>query len=443
MFSLISEPKYLVAQWLWEFVYFILKPFGLQSSINTQAILYVVCVILLALAIGYALRRIILLTTVKLKIFDKTALGERIKKLHTLESCTLFIAPSVFLCLGSFAFDDGDTFLLILQKVVTVYLIITLAIAVCAILKLEWNIVDAKYNTKNLPLDGVYNMGCGIVWIIAVILSASTLMDKSPVSLLAGLGAVSAALLLIFRDSILGLVATLQLSSNDMVRKGDWIVVDGTSINGSVLQVTLTAVKVLNWDNTTSLISPYKLVSGSFQNYRSMFEIGARQIQSSIYIDPCTVKSTTKELFDKIAKQFPIMAKAISAATSENGLALTQDPLQSGMATNLGLFRAYLFAYLKQHPKIAQDQYLLVDLQNETEFGIPLQIYCYSNNTSWVPYEQIHDEVLEHVFAMAPEFDLGLCNFSNYSNAVTLTNPMFQGQPAEQIKAFPGSAKVN
>ena len=428
MISLISEPKYVLAQWLWSMVYEFLAYFNLQESVATQAIIYVLFVVVFSLIVGVGLRHVVIAFVKNLKIFNRTKLGARIVKLGTIESCTLFIAPSVFLALGSYAFSSGGVFLVFVQKCVLIYLIATIAIAVCAFLKLEWDIFNEKYNTKNHPLDGVYNMCRGLVWIIAVILAASVVIDKSPFSLLAGLGAISAALLLVFRDSILGLVATLQLSSNDMVRKGDWIAVDGTSINGTVEAVTLTSVKVINWDNTTSLISPYKLVSGSFQNYRSMFEVGARLIKYSIYIDPCSIKKSSQELFASIVAKYPEMKQSIEKAQAPDGMALDGEPLQSGMQTNLGLFRAYLFAYLRAHPKIAQNQFLLVNLRDETEFGIPLQIYCYSTNTSWVPFEQIHDEVVEHAFVTAQDFELSLCNFSNYSNEISFSDPTVMQQ---------------
>lgn len=275
-------------------------------------------------------------------------------------------------------------------------------------------------NTKNLPLEGVLNMGRGIVWIIAVILIASVLINESPISLLAGLRALSAVLLLIFKDSILGLVATIQLSSNDMIRKGDWIVVDGTSVNSNVLDVTLSSVKVKNWDNTTAILLPYKLISGSFVNWRGMFDTGARRIESCIYVDPCSVAQTTLELFNAISKKYPIMQKQITEATAEGGLDLTKAPLQSGMATNLGLYRAYMFTYLRAHPRIVQNEWLLVNLQPEVEFGIPVRVYCYSNVTAWVEYVQINDEVLEHFFSVTKDFELKLCNYNTFTNKVLM-----------------------
>ena len=426
MLSLLRQE---IAQGLLDIVDWFLKIIGLYGKSYAQEILYVTLVMAITLSLSYGLRKIVLFITQRLPVFRKKSWGEHIRKLGTLEDCSKFIAPVVFLALVPFAFTEEDETLSIILKFATVYLIITLAIAVCAILKLEWIIFDEIKNTKNLPLEGILNMCRGIVWIIAVILMASVLINESPFSLLAGLGALSAVLLLIFKDSILGLVATIQLSSNDMIRKGDWIVVDGTSVNGNVLDVTLSSVKVKNWDNTTAILSPYKLISGSFVNWRGMFESGARRIESCIYIDPCSVAQTTPELFDTISKKYPIMQKQIEDARAAGGLELTKPPLQSGMATNLGFYRAYMFTYLRAHPRIAQNEWLLVNLQPEVEFGIPLRIYCYSNVTSWVEYEQINDEVLEHFFSVTKDFELKLCNYNTYTNK--LISPQATTGPAK------------
>lgn len=430
----------MVAQWLLGIVKKLLSFIGLGDDPHAQEVLYVIIIVALALSLGYGLRKLVLFVTARLPLFKQHRWGQHMAELHTLESCTHFIAPLVFLGLVPFAFTSGEKTLIYLERFALVYLIITMAVAFCAVLKLEWVVFNDVRNTKNLPLKGILNVCRGIVWIIAVILIAATLLDKSPMSLLAGLGALSAAILLIFRDSILGLVATLQLSSNDMIRVGDWVVVPGTPVNGTVLDVTLSAVKVKNWDNTTTMLSPYKLVSGSFQNYRGMIESGARRIESCIYVDPVTVAATTPELFASIVKKYPIMQKAVEAATASDGLALTQDPLQSGMATNLGLYRAYAYAYLRSHPRIAQDQDLLVNLQDETEFGVPVRFYCFSNITKWVVYEQIHDEVLEHFYAVAPDFGLSLCNFSNYNNTVTLAGGTGAPVSPTSLGAAPASA---
>ena len=415
---MISLLQHEIAQGLLDIVDSFLKIIELNGNSYAQEMLYVALVMAITMGISYGLRKLVLFITQRLPVFREKRWGEHIRKLGTLEACSKFIAPVVFLGLVPFAFTEEDETLFILLKFATIYLIITLAIGACAILKLEWVIFDEIKNTKNLPLEGILNMCRGIIWIIAVILMASVLINESPFSLLAGLGALSAVLLLIFKDSILGLVATIQLSSNDMIRKGDWIVVDGTSVNGNVLDVTLSSVKVKNWDNTTAILSPYKLISGSFVNWRGMFETGARRIESCIYVDPCSVTRTTPQLFDAISKKYPMMQKQIADAMAEGGLDLTKAPLQSGMATNLGLYRAYMFTYLRAHPRIVQNEWLLVNLQPEVEFGIPVRVYCYSNVTAWIEYVQINDEVLEHFFSVTKDFELKLCNYNTYTNKV-------------------------
>ncbi|MBD5416938.1 MAG: mechanosensitive ion channel family protein [Desulfovibrio sp.] len=419
---MISILRHEIAQWLLDIVDWLLSAVGLHDKTYAQETLYVILVMIITLGISYSLRKLVLFITQRLPVFSKNRWVEHIKKLGTLESCSKFIAPAVFLGLVPFAFTYESLTLYIIQKIAIIYLIITLAIAVCAILKLEWVIFNEIKNTKNLPLEGILNMCRGIVWLIAVILIVSVLINESPFSLLAGIGALSAVLLLIFKDSILGLVATIQLSSNDMIRKGDWIVVDGTSVNGNVLDVTLSSVKVKNWDNTTAILSPYKLISGSFVNWRGMFDTGARRIESCIYIDPCSVSPSTAELFSAISKKYPIMLKQIEEASAAGGLALTKAPQQSGMATNLGLYRAYMFTYLRAHPRIAQNEWLLVNLQPEVEFGIPVRIYCYSNVTSWVEYVQISDEVIEHFFSVTKDFELDLCNYNSFTNKIIAAN---------------------
>lgn len=434
---MISLLQHDIAQGLLDIVDWFLKIVDLNGKSYAQEVLYLALVMAITLSISYALRKIVLFITQRLPVFRKNRWGEHIRKLGTLEACSKFIAPVVFLGLVPFAFTEEDETLLIIQKFAIIYLIMTIAIAVCAILKLEWVIFDEIKNTKNLPLEGILNMCRGIVWIIAVILVASVLINESPFSLLAGLGALSAVLLLIFKDSILGLVATIQLSSNDMIRRGDWIVVDGTSVNGNVMDVTLSSVKVKNWDNTTAILSPYKLISGSFVNWRGMFDSGARRIESCIYIDPCSVERTTQELFAAIAKKYPVMQKQIGDAIAEGGLDLTKPPLQSGMATNLGLYRAYMFTYLRAHPRIAQNEWLLVNLQPEMEFGIPVRVYCYSNVTAWIEYVQINDEVLEHFFSVTKDFELKLCNYNTYTNKVLMPQSLSGPAKTEASPASP------
>lgn len=412
-------PSHEIASWLISGIGRVLEPFGLGSSGVAHEFVYVAVIVAISLLVGWGLRRLVLAVASRLPFMGRSEIGREMTRLRTLQHCSHFISPLVFLAFVPFAFTHGEAALVYLTRVALVYLLVTVAVAVNAVLEVMWENFNSVRNTKGLPLRGLLNVGRGIVWIIIVIVSASVLLDKSPAALLAGLGAFAAALMLIFRDSILGFVAGLQLSNNDVVRVGDWIVVPGTPADGTVLDVTLTAVKVMNWDNTTAMLPPHTLVSGSFQNYRSMYQSGGRRVMVSVYVDPCTVSAATDELYGSVASELPLMGDYIAKVRGEGGLDLGGDPLQSGCATNLGLLRAYLYMYLGRHPKVNQSMTVLVRLLQEEEFGIPLQVYCFSATTDWIAYEQIGDEIVEHVLSVARLFGVGLSNYSNYDVALT------------------------
>ncbi len=405
-----------------DFINKVLSPLGLHNVRWAQEAAYIVVIFAIALTAGLLLQKLILFISRRLRFIRRVSWGRTMLDLHTLRRCSYIITPIVLLAFLPFAFsyESNSAVLTWLYRCSVVYLLITIGIAVNAVFELWWLTFVSARNTRNVPLRGILNVCRGIVWIIIAIVAASVLLDKSPAALLAGLGAFSAALLLIFRDSILGFVAGLQLSNNDMVRVGDWIVVPNTDANGAVMDVTLTAVKVRNWDNTVAMLPPHTLVSTSFVNYRGMTESGARRFVRPIYVDPQSVFNTDKAFLDGIAQKYPIMQKLVTDATADGGEALTQAPLQAGLATNLGAFRAYAFAYLHNHPRIAQDQTVLVRLMEEVEFGIPVQIYCFTNTTEWITYEQIHSQIMEHLYVAASDFGLGLSNFSSYDNTVTI-----------------------
>lgn len=440
MLTLTLIPSHQIALWLLDLIKRCLTPLGLKDSNLIQEIIYVILIFTIAVLAGTVLRRVILFLTRKMSVFHNHQWGRTMLQMHTLQSCSHVISPIVVLAFIPFAFDFGaDSRLLTwIYRLCLVYLLVTIAVAINAVLRFWWMTFVNSRNTKNIPLKGILNVCRGIVWIIIAIVAASILLDKSPTALLAGLGAFSAALLLIFRDSILGFVAGLQLSNNDMVRVGDWIVVPGTEANGTVMDVTLTAVKVRNWDNTIAMLPPHTLVSGSFVNYRGMFELGARRFVRPVYVDPCSVKATTVDFLRELGRKYPLLQPQIDAALSgDKGEALDTPPLQSGMATNLGAYRAYAFAYLKAHPRVAQNQTILVRLMEEVEFGIPVQIYCFTDTTQWIPYEQIHNQIMEHFFMAAPDFGLSLCNYSNYVNDVTI-HPL----QAAEAQADPDAAPI-
>lgn len=391
---------------------------GLGGNDMAQDVVYTALVFVIALAIGWVIRRVTLFIVRKAMQYRKKAIFGELLQARTPTRCSHIITPLVFLALIPFAFATEHAALGMIMRCGVVYLLVTVAIALCAILQFIWVHYDLHDNTNNHPLKGVVNIAKGLVWAVIVIICVSVLIDKSPLSLLGGLGAFAAALMLIFKDSILGFVAGIQLSSNDMLRVGDWIVVPSTPANGTVMDVSLSVVKVRNWDNTVVMLPPYTLVSTSFQNWRGMSETGCRQIQRSIYIDNDTVRRADAALLASIADKYPVMAKYIRGqqATAAQGDAAPNRYNTDGRAlngtidTNLGLFRAYICEYLLAHPKISNESDLIVRLMQPEAYGTPLQLYCFTNVTTWVIYEAIQSEIFEHLAITAPDFGLTIYN---------------------------------
>lgn len=326
--------------------------------------------------------------------------------------CSHIIPPLVLLALLPFAFTTDSLFKDIVFKALLIYTVIVICMAACRVVHFTWMRFDKKRNTKNLPLKGIMGTVVGVLWVIAVIICVSILVDKSPVALLTGLGAFAAVLMLVFKDSILGLVAGLQLSENDMLHVGDWIVVPSTIANGIVIDVNLTSVKVQNFDNTIITLPPYSLISSSFQNWRGMVDSGCRQIARSVIFDSDTIVPTTPEMIADICTKFPIIKAYVNKVQTEGkpiydpGLTVVNGSLE----TNLGLFRAYMCQWLINNPAISNDQQILVRVMVPTGEGIPLQLWCYTATTKWTAYEAIQSSVFEHIIAVAPVFGLRLYN---------------------------------
>jgi miniconductance mechanosensitive channel len=265
--------------------------------------------------------------------------------------------------------------------------------------------------SRQRPIKGYIQVAKIIIFIFVGITMISVLMDRSPWLLLSGLGAMTAVILLIFKDSILGLVASVQLSQNDMVRIGDWIEMPKYGADGDVIDVTLNTVKVQNWDKTITTIPAYALISDSFKNWRGMSESGGRRIKRAIYIDMNSIEFCTKEMLDRFEKyqliENYIKAKRIEIADYNRDHAVDTSELVNGRnLTNVGTFRAYLAAYLKNHPKIHNDMTFLIRHLTPGQYGLPIEIYVFSNDQIWANYEAIQADIFDHILAVIPKFDL-------------------------------------
>ena len=301
------------------------------------------------------------------------------------------IPPIMFYLLLPFVFNNVPQVLDILLKGCLIYLVITTLMLVNSFLNSLYEISNEHETLRNRPLKGIYQMINLVAIGIGIILIISILIDQNAATILAGLGASAAVLMLIFKDSILGLVAGVQLSANDMLRPGDWITMPKYGADGDVLEVSLTTVKVRNFDKTITTIPPYALVSDSFQNWRGMRETGGRRIKRSIFIDMTTVHFCSEK------------EKIMFASRGWIDEAQAKPETQ---VVNLYVFRNYLQNYLKEHPRTHKELMIMVRQMQPTSEGLPLEIYCFSNTTVWSEYEQIQGEIFDHILAVIPEFGL-------------------------------------
>ncbi|MFC5051947.1 mechanosensitive ion channel family protein [Rubritalea spongiae] len=317
----------------------------------------------------------------------------------------------------AFGVDSTDTViagigqvLLIASQVAAIVLILFSAMSAL-------NIVERIYNryevSKKLPLKSFIQVIKVILFLVGLIFIISSVMGKSPLYIFSGLGAATAILMLIFKDSILGLVAGVQLSANQMVAVGDWIEMPKFGADGEITEVALTTVKVINWDKTITTVPTYALISDSFKNWRGMSESGVRRIKRSLHFDMQSVRVLKADELDRMRK-ISLLKEYIEQKEAEvaewnaaKGVDHT-DLVNARALTNIGTFRAYVVEYLKNHPKIAQDQTILVRHLSPVDNGLPIEIYAFSSDNAWVNFEAIQSDIFDHLMAVTPEFGLKL-----------------------------------
>ena len=432
-------PTHRVAVWLVDEIRRALNFFGLQHHPEIEQVVYIAIIVLFALLLGWLVRKGVLYVARRLVRWHHTDWGADLLHMKVLSKCSHIIPPLVILALIPFAFDTSSRLLKVFETCDFIYFIITMTIAVCVVISFFWHRYDERENTRNLPLSGIRNLCIGLVWAISVIVIGSVLMGKSPVALLTGLGAFAAVLSFIFKDTILGFMAGIQLSQNDMLHIGDWIVVPSTIANGIVIDMSLTAVKVQNWDNTIVTLPPYTLISSSFQNWRGMSASGYRQICRSAIIDSDSVVTATPELIEQVSK-LPGMEKFIEKVKKggqfyDPGLATVNGTLE----TNLGLFRAYMCNYLLNHPLIGTDQQILVRVMEPNASGYPLQIWCFTT-TKWTAYEAVQSEIFEHIAVSCQLFGLRLFNSpsgTDITSVQVLNTPVMVEKDVKEIASNP------
>ena len=329
----------------------------------------------------------------------------------TLNRLAHFAPALVIYLLTPFALEGLEWLITFIRDVLQIYMIIIMALVIDSLLNTVEDVYRNFRASKEIPIKGFIQVLKIALYFLVIIFITAILLNKTPIYLLSGIGALAAVMMLVFRDSILGFVGGIQLAANRMVAVGDWIEMPKYGADGDVLEVALTTVKVQNWDKTITTIPTYALISESFKNWRGMSDSGGRRIKRAINIDMSSIRFCDKEMLERFAKiqyiseyieqkkdeleQFNQAAKVDNASLA-NGRRMT----------NVGTFRAYVVAYLSNHPMINMDMTFLIRQLPPSQYGLPIEIYVFSKDQVWANYEAIQADIFDHVLAVVPEFDL-------------------------------------
>lgn len=289
---------------------------------------------------------------------------------------------------------EGETMLTIIRRLCVAYIIGCILLGMNSLLLLALSIYNTKDKQRSRPMKGLVQVFQVLLFFVGSIIIISVLINKSPTTLFAGLGASAAILMLVFKDSILGFVSGVQLSANDMLRIGDWVQLSDGSANGIVQEITLNTVKIQNWDNTISTVPPYTLVNTTFKNWRGMQESGGRRVDKCIRLDMDTLKFCTNEMIMQIRKNIPLM----------NDIGL----IDNTMPTNAQLYRLYIERYLRSHPIVNTSLDLIVAQREPTQYGVPIEVYFFLSDKVWQEFERIQSDIFDHLLVMVKEFGLRL-----------------------------------
>ncbi|MEK5035285.1 mechanosensitive ion channel family protein [Paenibacillus sp. FSL R7-0302] len=378
-----------------------------QMVVYLSNIIMVLCIALLSIVANLVAKKIVLRIIIHIinnnrYTWDNIFLEKKVfhKLSHLAPAFIIYYAAPIFPLYQSF-----------IVKFALAYMIIVTITVFNALL----DAIDAIYRTyevsKMRPIRGYIQVAKIILYIIGAIVVISNLMGQNPLILLSGLGALSAVLMLVFKDSILGLVAGIQLSSNDMVRVGDWIEMPKYNADGNVIDITLNTVKVMNFDKTITMIPSYALISDSFKNWRGMEASGGRRIKRSVCIDTSSICFCTKEMIEEFQKVHYLSDYVLTRVDEINAYNMEhhinrESKVNGRQLTNIGVFREYVQEYLRNHPKIHKDMTLIVRQLAPGDSGLPLEIYAFSNETTWGVYESVQSDIFDHIFAIIPLFGL-------------------------------------
>lgn len=371
----------------------------------------VVAVLLLSAAANFVAKRYIVTGLTYAVSRTKSRWDDSVLRQTTLKRLARLAPALVIYLLTPHALEGLDWAISFIRSAVMIYMIIILMLALDSLLSTAEDIYQNYRASKQVPIKGIIQVLKLIVYFLAAILVISILLNKTPVFLLSGIGALAAVMMLVFRDAILGFVAGIQLAANKMVSVGDWIEMPKYGADGDVLEVALTTVKVQNWDKTITTIPTYALISDSFKNWRGMSDSGGRRIKRAVNFDMSSIRFCDEEMLARYEK-IQYIAEYIQQKKDEleafnQSINVDNASLANGRRmTNIGTFRAYVVAYLRHHPMINQDMTFLIRQLQPSQYGLPIEIYVFSKDQVWANYEAIQADIFDHILAVVPEFDL-------------------------------------
>ncbi|PTX01397.1 mechanosensitive ion channel protein MscS [Achromobacter mucicolens] len=385
----------------------------MPREIWAQTLIGIGALILTALFVQWVVARVVLLLAHRLLVVSGHGDWDKALQRRRAYQNLWYAVPFAVVSMGIDLVPHAERVVTIVGRLAHAGAWICVFVAFSGVLSAWQDTYSATTRAQTRSIKGYIQIGKLILMAVCTVLVLSILIDRSPLWMISGLGALSAVLLLVFKDTLLSLVASTQLTSNDMLRIGDWIEMPQCNADGFVKDIALHTVKVQNWDNTVTTVPTYKLFSESYRNYRHMFESGGRRIKRTIRIDAASVRFLTDDEAQRLMK-FRLLHDYLQSKTQDIVQAnqtlgeLASVPANRRRLTNIGTLRAYALAYLKQNPEIRQDMAMMVRMMEPTSEGIPVEVYCFTAVTAWVEYERIQGDVFDHLLAILPELGLRL-----------------------------------
>ncbi|HIE0432861.1 mechanosensitive ion channel family protein [Serratia ureilytica] len=388
-----------------------LEQFGLEFGGVMSLLMVLGLIVLISVVIHLVLHRVVLAALQRRGQQSQRVWQQAITQYKLFQRVALLLQGVIISIQATLWLQSGSQTQAVIVTAAQVWILAFTLLSLFSLLDTLLALLRQSPISNQLPLRGIFQGLKLVAAILIGIMIVSLLMGKSPLLLLSGLGAMTAVLMLVFKDPILGLVAGIQLSANDMLKIGDWLEMPKYGADGAVTDIGLTTVKVRNWDNTVTTIPTYALISDSFKNWRSMSESGGRRIKRSLNIDTGSVHFLSEEEQRRLQRN-PLLHSYLHVKTqelSQHNQEIAVDlasPLNGRRLTNLGTLRAYLEAYLRAHPRIHQNMTLMVRQLAPTPEGLPLEIYAFTNTTVWAEYESIQADIFDHILAVIDEFGL-------------------------------------